>query len=155
MQLQLRSGRKNLHLSDGFDVLLRNCCHRPRSMRNRVCVMVRCPSVSVPFARCISVRRVCCCGAAAARRYRSITAWPAPQDTTVCSQLSRLSADTCFFFFFPHRSHVSFTLFFFVRCPRSLWHYATLISSFNNNNNAGAPRSQLTTVIFWPQTVKV
>ena len=61
------------------------------------------------------------------------------QDRTVCSQLSRLLAaatsDTCFIFFFPHRSHVSFTLFFFVRCPRSLWHYATLISSFNNNNN--------------------
>jgi len=103
MQLQLTSGRKDLHLSDRFDVLLSNCCHRPRSMRNRVCVTVRCPSVSVPFARCSSVRRVCCCGAAAGRRYRSITAWPAPRDTTVCSQLSRLSAaatsDTCFFFF--------------------------------------------------------
>ena len=24
-------------------------------------------------------------------------------------------------------------MLFFVRCPRSLWHYATLISSFNNN----------------------
>ena len=39
------------------------------------------------------------------------------RDGTVCSQLSRLLAaatsDTCFFFFFPHRSHVSFTLFFF------------------------------------------
>ena len=35
---------------------------------------------------------------------------------------------------FPSRSHVSFSLFFFVRCPRSLWHYATLITSFNNNN---------------------
>ena len=61
------------------------------------------------------------------------------QYRTVCSQLSRLLAaatsDTCFFFFFPRRSHVSFTLFFFARCPRSLWHYATLISSFNNNNN--------------------
>ena len=38
------------------------------------------------------------------------------QDRTVCSQLSKLLAaatsDTCFFFFFPHRSHVSFTLFF-------------------------------------------
>ena len=32
---------------------------------------------------------------------------------------------------FPHRLHVSFSLFFFARCPRSLWHYATLISSFN------------------------
>jgi len=56
------------------------------------------------------------------------------------TQLSRLLAvatpDTCFFFsLFPHRSHVSCSLFFFVRCPRSLWHYATLISSFNNNNN--------------------
>jgi len=40
-----------------------------------------------------------------------------------------------FLFFSPHRSHVSFSLFFFVRCPRSLWHYATLIYSFNNNNN--------------------
>ena len=47
------------------------------------------------------------------------------QDGTVCSQLSRLLAaatsDTCFFFFFPHRSHVSFSRYsFFVRCPRSL-----------------------------------
>ena len=34
------------------------------SMRSRVCVTVRCPSVclSIPFARCSSVRRVCCCG---------------------------------------------------------------------------------------------
>jgi len=42
-----------------------------------------------------------------------------------------------FLFFFPHRSHVFFTLFVFVMCPRSLWHYAILISSFNNNNNNG------------------
>jgi len=42
-----------------------------------------------------------------------------------------------FLFFFPHRSHLFFTFFVFVRCPRSLWHYATLISSFNNNNNNG------------------
>ena len=31
--------------------------------------------------------------------------------------------------------YISFSLFFFVRCPRSLRHYATLISSYNNNNN--------------------
>jgi len=71
------------------------------------------------------------------------------QDRTVCSQLSRLlpaaTSDTCFFFFFLHRSHIFFKLFFFVRCPRSLWHYATLISSFNNNNNSFCP----TIVVIW------
>jgi len=57
----------------------------------------------------------------AARRHCHIVAIAADiqettQDRTVCSQLSRqlaaATSDTCFFFFFPHRSHVSFTLFF-------------------------------------------
>jgi len=46
------------------------------------------------------------------------------QDKTVCSQLSRLLAaatsDTCSFFFFSHRSHVSFTLFFCKVSSKSL-----------------------------------
>ena len=58
------------------------------------------------------------------RTMQQSTSWSSLDQRTVCSQLSRLLAvatpDTCFFFFFPHRSHVSFSLFFFVRCPRSL-----------------------------------
>jgi len=61
------------------------------------------------------------------------------QDGTVCSQLSRLLAaatfDTCFFFFLSASLARLFNVILFVRCSRSLWHYATLISSFNNNNN--------------------
>ena len=64
------------------------------------------------------------------------------QDRTVCLQLSRLLAAarplyTCFFFFLSASLSrlFHFHVILFVRCPRSLWHYATLISSFNKRSS--------------------
>ena len=59
------------------------------------------------------------------------------QDRTVCSQLSRLLAtatsDTCFFFSF-RIARTSLSRYSFCKVSSKSGHYATLISSFNNNN---------------------
>ena len=57
-------GMKNLFPHTSNDNTYSSCWPCPHIMQSRVYAAVRCPSVrlSVPFARCISVRRVCCCG---------------------------------------------------------------------------------------------
>jgi len=68
---------------------------------------------------------------AAARVWNSLpaTVTSSPSLLTFKRELFARSYPDCYlwlhlilvsFFFFPHRSHVSFSLFFFVRCPRSL-----------------------------------
>ena len=98
----------------------------------RVCPLL----VTAPF---LWLQHVCgtVCRPLSHRRHRC---WLSRDDSRRNCLLAVIQTVSCgyiwhLFFFFPHRSHVSLSLFFFVRCPRSLWHYATLISSFNNNNN--------------------
>ena len=98
------------------------------SIRLSVCLSQHGPTTANPLLQ------VCCCGPGHQKistdcRFAGhchIVAIAADiqettQDGTVCSQLSRLLAvatpDTCFFFFslFPHRSHVSFSLFLFCK----------------------------------------
>ena len=96
----------------------------------RVCPLL----VTAPF---LWLQHVCgtVCRPLSHRRHRC---WHSRDDSRQNCLLAVIQTVSCgyiwylFLFFFPHRSHVSFTLFFYVRCPRSLWHYATLISSFNN-----------------------
>ena len=86
-----------------FARLLEFCWRCPHSMRSRVYVTARCPSVSlfvrpsVPFARCNSVRLVCCCGSGKNRKYRLIAARPAPRQHEVAARRSAANAGSATF----------------------------------------------------------
>jgi len=60
-------------------------------MEQSLCNVTVSVRMSVPFASCSSVRRVCCCGPRG-RRYRSIAARPAPQQHGAARSAARCAA---------------------------------------------------------------
>ena len=63
-----------------------------------------------------------------------------------------------FLFFLSASLARLFHVILFVRCPRSLWHYAILISSFNNNDNNirdGDERRDLWARVTWEGTLHI